>query len=137
MVETNTTIRCRESVRVMLSVAGSLQNRGKDVKNNSRTSTGGGVTFRPWHTPVTAVTRPSLIVEVAVSEPIVRFPLQYKATPYNQSQYVQHTISDARNTPILRYTSMAYNREIGPQIEEIVAAANIGAEVAAKAKARP
>ncbi|HRS13334.1 MAG TPA: hypothetical protein P5242_19865 [Sedimentisphaerales bacterium] len=69
-----------------------------------------------------------------MSEPIVRFPLQYKATPYNQSQYVQHTISDGKNRPLLRYTAPSYNREIGPQIEEIVAAANIGAEVAEKAK---
>ena len=60
--------------------------------------------------------------------PIVLFPLRHQETPYNGGQYVQHTISDGKDRPLLRYTSPAYNREIGRQVAEIVQMANRGAE---------
>jgi len=74
------------------------------------------------------------MTEAEATEPVVQFPLRHQETVFNGGRYVQHTISDGKNRPLLRYTAPSYNREIGPQIEEIVAAANIGAEVAEKAK---
>lgn len=133
MIETTGKIRCRESVRDVLSVAGSLQNRDKDVKRNSRTSTGDVVTFRSVsHTHDSR--RPSVLESGNdMSEPIVLFPLRHQETPYNGGQYVQHTISDGKDRPLLRYTAPAYNREIGPQVAKIVEMANRGAETLERA----
>ncbi len=133
MIETTSKIRCRESVRDVLSVAGSLQNRDKDVKRNSRTSTGDVVTLRSA-SHANDSRRPSVLDGGNnANEPIVLFPLRYQEPPFNGGRYVQHTISDGKNRPLLRYTAPAYNREIGPQVAKIVEMANRGAETLERA----
>lgn len=64
----------------------------------------------------------------AVTGILLDYPLRHQETSYNDGAYVQHTISDGKNRPLLRYTAPAYNREIGQQVAEIVEMANRGAE---------
>lgn len=135
MMETKDTIQSGESVRDMLSVAGSLQDRDADVKGNSRasTGTGSGVTLRSA-SHANDSRRPSVLDGGNnANEPIVLFPLRYQETPFNGGRYVQHTISDGKNRPLLRYTAPAYNTRIGPQVTEIVKLANRGAETLERA----